>query len=188
MKKILVLLVMMLGLVVLFSGCVRWPGEPGPEPGETEYQLKITVEVAGVINSSDGIYYIVIDADEDSAAEPGSDFFFWGEDFYYIKLDDNGFYFGQKKDESLQLFSGESDTSGDKIQLTIALSDLGSPSSIDINVITTDLENDIYDYLDPYFTISTVFDTSVTRPDSPGDSGDGADFDIVKVIAVITTY
>ncbi|MBU4314216.1 MAG: hypothetical protein KJ821_05435, partial [Actinobacteria bacterium] len=50
---------LMIGIMVIISGCARWPYEPGPEPG-TDYRLEITVEVAGEINSYDGIYYIVI--------------------------------------------------------------------------------------------------------------------------------
>jgi len=79
--------------------------------------------------------------------------------------------------------------SENELQVTIALSDLGSPGSIDINVITTDSDNNTYDHLDGYFTInSTVLGSTEVREDSVGDSGDGgADFDIVKAKAVITT-
>jgi len=187
MKKILVLLVMILGLVVLFSGCVRWL-EPEPGPGETEYQLEMTVEVAGQINTDDGIYYIVLDTDEDSADGPGDDISFWEDNFYYVKLDSMGFYFAQVKDDSESIFDGGS-FSGNKLQVTIALSDLEDPNSVDINVLTTDLGNDTYDYLDNgYFTISTELGFKETEDDSPDDSGDGGvDYDIVNVTAEITT-
>jgi hypothetical protein len=45
-------------IILLVSGCARWPDGPGPEPGETDYQLEITVEVKGEINTDEGIYYI----------------------------------------------------------------------------------------------------------------------------------
>ena len=183
-KRAMILL-LTIGIIVV-GGCVRYPdGHNGN--GEAIYQLEITVEVAGEINSYDGMYYIVLDADEESIDGPGSDFFFWDDDFYYIRLDDTGFYFGQKKDETLQLFNG--DIIGEnKLQVTIALSDLEDPNSIDINVLTTDSDNNTYDYLDPYFTISTDLGSTGEGDVSEGSSGEGgADFDIIKVTAEITT-
>ena len=188
MKKILVLLVMMLGLVVLFSGCVRWPDGPEPGPGEPEYQLKITVEVKGQINTDEGIYYIVLDTDGDPTDGPGDGILFWEDNYYYIKLDSMGFYFAQVEEGSTELELTDSSYSGNKIQVIIAVSDLEDPNSVDINVITTDLDNNTYDHLDSYFTISTGFGSSEDISDSEGDSGDvGADFDIVEVTAEITT-
>jgi len=178
----------MIGMIVVFSGCARWPYGPEPEPG-TEYQLKITVEVLGEINSYSGIYYIVMDADGNSATGPGYDISFWDDIFYYIKLEDGFFYFAQKEEGSPELYLANSLISENKIQVTIALSDLEDPNSIDINVITTDSDNNTYDHLDGYFTIDTnVLGSTETGEDSAGDSGDGgADFDIVTVTAVVTT-
>ena len=182
-----IILFLIIGILAVISGCARWPDGPEPGPGETEYQVEITVEVVGEINSYVGIYYIVLDAGGESADGPESDFFFWSEDFYYVRLDDIGFYFGQKKDETLQPFNG--DIIGEnKLQVTIALSDLEDPNSIDINVITTDSDNNTYDYLDPYFTIGTDLGSSKNITDTEGDSGEGgADFDIINVTAEITT-
>jgi len=172
-------------IILLVSGCARWP-EPEPEPGEPEYQLKITVEVKGEINTDEGIYYIVLDADSESIDGPDADINFWDDDYYYIKLENDFFYFAQVKDDVEKTFSGGT-YSGNKIQATIALSDLENPSSIDINVLTTDSDNNTYDSLDSYFSISTGFGSSKDIPDSEGDSGDGGvDFDIVKVTAQIT--
>ena len=187
MKKTIILL-LMIGIMVIISGCARWPDGPEPEP-ETEYQLEITVEVAGEINSYSGIYYIVLDADEASIDGPGDDLFFWDDDFYYIKLENDFFYFAQVEEGSPELDLTDYSYSENELQVTIALSDLGDPSSIDINVITTDSDNNTYDHLDGYFTINTtVLGSTVTREDSTDDSGDGgADFDIVKATAVITT-
>ena len=185
-----IIFLLVIGVMAVISGCARWPNGPGPEP-ETDYQLKITVEVEGVINADDGIYYIVIDADGNPATGPGYDISFWDDRFYYIKLEDGFFYFAQKEEGSSEISLTSSSIGDNKFQVTIALSDLGVPSdidfSIDINVITTDSENNTYDHLDSYFTISTVLGSTVTREDSAGDSGDGADFDIVKVTAVVTT-
>ena len=185
MKRAMILL-LTIGIIVVVSGCVRWP-EPEPEPPEPEYQLEITVEVAGEINADEGIYYIVLDTNENSADGPGDDLFFWDDDFYYIKLDDWGFYFAQVKDDSESSFE-EGNISGNIFQVTIALSDLEDPNSIDINVITTDSENNTYDHLDSYFTINTNLGSKPPIVDSSGDSGDGGpDFDIIKVTAEITT-
>ena len=170
-KAIIILLV--IGVMAVVTGCVRWPEGPGPGPGETEYQLEITVEVEGIIDSSNGIYYIVMDADENSATGPGYDISFWDDRFYYIKLEDGFFYFAQKEEGSPELYLADSLISGNKIQVTIALSDLEDPNSIDINVVTTDSENNTYDHLDSYFTISAVLGSTVAREDSAGDSGDG---------------
>ena len=183
-----IILFLIIGTLAVVSGCARWPYGPEPEPG-TEYQLEITVEVEGEINSYSGIYYIVLDADEESIDGPGDDLFFWDEDFYYIKLENDFFYFAQVEEGSPELDLTDYSYGENELQVTIALSDLGSPSSIDINVITTDSDNNTYDHLDGYFTIdTTVLGSTVTGEDSAGDSGDGgADFDIVTVTAVVTT-
>lgn len=188
MKRIAWFLLMILGLTIAVGGCARWPDEPGPEPGEPEYQLKITVEVKGQINTDEGIYYIVLDTDEESADGPEDDILFWEDNYYYIKLDSMGFYFAQVEEGSTELELADSLYSGNKIQVILALSDLEDPNSIDINVITADLDNNTYDHLNSYFTISTIFGSTETRSDSEGDSGDGGvDYDIVNVTAEITT-
>jgi hypothetical protein len=174
-------------IILLVSGCARWPDGPGPEPGETDYQLKITVEVAGEINTYDGIYYIVLDADNQSIDGPGEDIIFWDGEYYYIRLENGFFYFAQVKDDVEKTFYGGSIVSTNKFQVTIALSDLGNPNSVDINVLTTDSDNYTYDSLGNYFTIGTDLGSSEDIPDSEGDSGDGGvDFDLVRVTAQIT--
>jgi len=187
LKKRTIIILLIIGIVAVLPGCVRYSGEHEPEPGEENYQLEITVEVAGEINTDDGIYYIVLDNNGNSADGPGDDISSWDDRFYYIKLEDGFFDFAQVEDGFESTFDGGS-FSGDKIQTTIALSDLEDPSSVDINVVTTDSDNNTYDYLDPYFTINTDFGSSKNITDTEGDSGDsGADFDIVSVTAVITT-
>ena len=180
-----IIILLMIGIMVIISGCARWPDGPGPEPGETDYQLEITVEVSGIINSSDGMYYIVMDADGNSATGPGYDFLFWEDRFYYIKLEDGFFDFAQVQDDFESIFDGGS-FSGNKIQVTIALSDLEDPNSIDINIVTTDSDNNPYDHLDSYFTISNVLNSTGEGVISGSGTG-GADFDITKVTALITT-
>ena len=182
-----IIIFLAIGLMAVVSGCVRYPDGHNGNGGTENYQLQITVEVKGVINTSEGIYYIVLDADGKPETWPGDDVKFWEDDFYYVKLDGMGFYFAQVKDDFESIFDGGS-FSENKIQATIALSDLEDPNSIDINVLTTDSDNNTYDYLDPYFTINTDLGSSKNITDIEGDSGDGgADFDIVKVTAVVTT-
>jgi len=187
-KKVIIIL-LMIGIMVIISGCARWPYGPEPEPG-TEYQLEITVEVAGEINTDEGIYYIVFDADSDSTDGPGDDVNLWDDDYYYIKLGwMESFYFAQVKDDSESYFYGGSITGTNKFQVTVAISDLGDPTKIDINVLTTDSDNHTYNSLsDGYFFMSTSWGSYKTIDDSEGDSGEGGeDFDIKKVTAVITT-
>jgi len=181
-----IIILLMIGVIAVISGCVRYLGEPEPEPG-TDYQLKITVEVVGEINSYDGIYYIVLDTDEDSAYGPEDDLFFWDDDFYYIKLEDGFFYFARVEEGSPELQLTDSSDEGNSLQVIIALSDLGDPTSIDINVLTTDEGDNTYDSLSEYFTIDITYNPSVEEEDPPNDSEDGPDFDIRKVTAEITT-
>jgi len=188
-----IIIFLMIGIMVIISGCVRWPYEPGPEPG-TDYQLKITVEVAGVINADDGIYYIVLDADENPATGPGGDILPWEDSYYYIKLENDFFYFakpgGGFEYYTGEILDGDDDGNKESFRVTIALSDLEDPNSVDINVLTTYSDNNTYDSLDSgYFSINTtILGSKPPIVDSSGDSGDGgADFDIIKVTAEITT-
>jgi len=187
MKKIIWSLLILLGIVIAISGCARWTDEP-EEPGEAKYQLVVTVEVKGRINSSKGIYYIVMDTDGDSAG-PGYDISLWEKRFYYIKLEDGFFYFAQNEEGSSEIKLTSNSIGEKKFQVTIALSDLEDASSIDINVVTTDSDNNNYDHLDDgYFSIDSTILGSKEIRDEEDDSGDGGvDFDIVKVTAEITT-
>ena len=181
-----IIILLTIGIIVV-GGCVRYPdGHNGN--GEAIYQLEITVEVAGVINADDGIYYIVIDADANPATGPGEDILTWEDSYYYIKLENDFFYFA-KPEESFEYYTGEISDDSKSFQVPIVLSDLiEDPNSIDINVITTDSENNTYDHLNGYFTINTNLGSKPPIVDLSGDSGDGgADFDIVKVTAEITT-
>ena len=177
-------------IILFVSGCARWPDgpEPGPEPGETDYQLKITVEVKGEINTDEGIYYIGLDANSQSIDGPEEDIILWDDEYYYLKLENGFFSFAQVKDGVESTFYGGSIISTNKFQVIITLSDLGNPNSVDINVLTTDSDSNTYDSLDNYFTINTDLGSSVEITDSEGDLWEdgGVDFDLVKVTAQIT--
>jgi len=190
MKRIIWFLLIILGLIVAVGGCVRWPNGPNGNGGTENYQLEITVEVKGEINTDEGMYYIVLDADGNPIDGPGDDVEFWDDDFYYVKLDGMGFYFAQVEEGSPELQLTDSSYSGNKIQIIIALSDLEDPSSVDINVLTTDSNNNTYDSLDNgYFTINTNLGSKPLIDDQENDSGEGGvDFDIFKVTTNITTF
>ena len=186
-----IIFLLAVGLMVVITGCARWPEGPEPGPGETEYQLEITVEVAGEINSDDGIYYIVLDADGNPATGPEYDISLWEGNFYYAKFDYFGCYLYPKEEGSMIPLTSSIFDNGKKLRMTIALSDLGVPSdidfSIDINVVTTDSDGyTTYDYLDDYFSISTDL-YSVGEGNSSNDlEADKADFDIREVFVKIT--
>jgi len=190
-KKIIIFL-LVIGVMAVVTGCSRWPDGPNGNGGTENYQLEITVEVLGEINTDDGIYYIVLDADGELETWPGEDIEGWEEDFYYVRLNEWGFYFAQVEEGS----SGISLTSsliGEKsFQVTIDLNDLEVPGNsdfnININVITTDLYKHTYDSLDGGFSINTYLGSKPPRIDLEGDSGeDGPNFDIIRVRAEIKT-
>jgi hypothetical protein len=180
-----IIIFLLTGVLAIISGCARWPDGPGPGPGDTEYQLEITIKVEGIIDSSNGKYYIVMDADGNSATGPGYDISFWDDNLYYIVLEDGFFYFAQKAEGSPELDLTDSVINGDEIQVTIDLRDLENPNSIDINVLSTDSDNNTYDHLDNYYTISTVLGSTGEGIISGGGTG-GANYNIVKASAVIT--
>ena len=188
LKKRAIIILLIIVIILVVSGCARWPNGPGPGPG-TEYQLQITVQVLGEINVNDGIYYIVLDNNGNSADGPGGEVDDWEDEYFYVQLDDWGFDFTQVEEGSSSIALTDSLIGVDELQVTISLSDLGEiEDSIDFNVVTTDLDNNTYDYLDSYLTIGTTFGSMAEDYDSPGDSeNDEDDFDIIGVIAEIIT-
>jgi len=188
--KLGICLLIAIVVTLLSTGCARWPEEPGPVPGESEYQLKITVQVLGELNVNDGIYYIVLDNNGNSADGPGEEVADWEDEYYYVQLDDWGFDFTQVEEGSSSIALTDSLISDDdEFQVTISLSDLGEiENSIDFNVITTDLDNNTYYYLDNYLTIGTTLGSTAEDYSSSSDlEDDEDDFNIIGVIAEIIT-
>ena len=183
-RAIIILLV--IGIIAVVAGCVRYPGEHNGN-GETNYQLKITVEVKGEINIDDGIYYIGLDTDGQTGIGVGSDIDYWEGNYYYIKLDSMSCYLYPTEDgSSISLSYSISDIES-KLQITIALSDLGDPErSIGINVVTTDSDGSTtYDHLDDNFYINTVLYSKGEGISSTNLEEGEADFDIKEVFAEI---
>jgi len=176
----------MIGILAVVSGCARWPEGPEPEPG-TDYQLQITVQVLGELNVDDGIYYIVLDNNGNSADGPGEEVDGWNDDYYYVKLDYWGFDFARVDEGSPLIELTDSLIGEDEFQVTISLSDLGEiEDSIDFNVVTTDSDNNTYDYLDNYLTIGTTFGSMAEDyPSWSGTENYEEDFIIIKVVAEI---
>ena len=189
-KKIKLGISLLIIIIVAFlgAGCARWVDEPEPGPG-TEYQLKITVQVLGELNVNDGIYYIVLDNNGNSADGPGEEVADWEDEYYYIQLDDWGFDFTRVEEGSSSIALTDSLISDDEFQVTISLSDLGEiEDSIDFNVVTTDSDNNTYYYLDNYLTIGTTLGSTAEGYSSSSDlENDEDDFDIIGVIAEIIT-
>ena len=191
LEKRAIIILLIIGIVAIVSGCVRYPGEHEPEPGEPEYQLQITVEVAGEINTDDGIYYIGLDTDGQTGFGPGSDIDYWEDNYYYIKLDSAGCYLYPKEESSSSISLNSSYTIFDKekkLQVIIALSDLGDPEgSIGINVVTTDSGGSTtYDYLDDNIYINTELYAEEEGISSTNLEDDEADFDIIGAKVEIT--
>jgi len=184
-----IIILLMIGIMVIISGCARWPDGPGPEP-ETDYQLEIIVEVAGNINSgldNDGIYYIGLNPDGDTTPGPDNYLDFWQGEYYYIKLD----YWDCKlysKDESVSSISLDNYSyNGNELKIKFFLSDLGElETSIDVNVVTADSNDNVYDYLDDCINISTTLYTIEEGISLNDLDEDNADYDIIRATVKIT--
>ncbi|HBY57920.1 MAG TPA: hypothetical protein DEG96_08715 [Candidatus Atribacteria bacterium] len=183
------LLIFSLIFIILFiNGCARWPDGPDGGNGVEQKLLVIRVGINGKINTEDGHYYIVFDTKDDALTPPSEDIENWKEGYYYIRLDDMGFCFGQWSS------SCQYDSIGnayDKyFQVNIDLEYLGNPERIFMNIITTDNDDDddetiIYDYINNSYDL-TINDTYLSSynnivDDFPSDSAGGPNFDITRV-------
>jgi len=186
-----IIIFLMIGILTVVAGCVRYPG-PKPEPPDPDYQLEITVEVEGNIDSGladEGIYYVGINPLGDTEPGPDSDLDYWRNKFYYIKLDNSGCYL-YSKDVSASpiLLNNCSYNNGNELKIIFFLSNLGVlETSIDVNVVTADSSNGVYDYLDDCINISTSsLYTTEEGISSINLDEDEADYDIIKTSVEIT--
>ena len=183
-----IIVFLLIGALAVAAGCARWPGEPGPEP-ETDYQLEITVEVAGNINSGldDGIYYIGINPDGNTDPGPDSSLDSWQGEYYYIKFDNSGCNLYSKEESASPISLNNYSYNGNELKIKFFLSDLGVlETSIDVNVVTADSNDSVYDYLDDCINISTDLYTEREGISLNDLEEDEADFDIIKVFVKIT--
>lgn len=176
------LLVFSVIFVIFFiNGCARWPDGPG---GVEQKLLVIRVDINenGEINTEDGNYYIVFNTKEDAESPPSQDIDDWKEGYYYIKLDSFGFCFGQWGSPCQHTSVG---VKGEKyFQINLDLDDLGNPEKIFMNIITTDNDDETYDFISnpSELTIDTSgTDYNKIVIDFSSDSTGGVDFDIIKV-------
>ena len=185
-----IIIFLMIGTLTVVAGCARWPDGPGPGPGEPEYQLEITVEVKGSINSgldNGGIYYIGINPDGDTKPGPDSYLDFWQGEYYYIKLDKWGCNLYSKDESASPISLNNYSYNGNELKIKFFLSDLGElETSIDVNVVTTDSNDNVYDYLDDCINISTRLYTTGEGISLNDLEEDEADFDIREVFVKIT--
>ena len=184
-----IIILLAIGLMAVVSGCARWP-EPEPEPPEPEYQLEITVEVAGNINSGlddGGIYYIGLNPEGDTKPGPDSYLDSWQGEYYYIKLDDWGCNLYSKDESASPILLNNYSYNENELKIKIFLSNLGElETSIDVNVVTADSNDSVYDYLDDCINISTTLYTTGEGISSNDLEEDEVDFDIIKVFIEIT--
>ena len=184
-KRAMIVL-LMIGIIAGVVGCARWPYGPEPEPG-TDYQLEITVEVAGEINPDDGIYYIGINPFGDSEPGPDSDLDSWQGVFYYIKFDNLGCNLYSKDESASSISLNDYSDNGNELKIKFFLSDLGVlETSIDVNVVTADSNDSVYDYLDDCINISTDLYTEREGISLNDLEDDEVDFDIIEVFVKIT--
>ena len=185
LKRVIIIL-LMIGIVAVAAGCARWPYGPEPEPG-TEYQLEITVEVAGEINPDEGIYYIGINPDGDTKPGPDNYLDSWQGEYYYIKLDNWGCNLYSKDESASPISLNNYSYNGNELKIKFFLSDLGElETSIDVNVVTADSNDSVYDYLDDCINISTELYTEREGISLNDLEEDKADFDIREVFVKIT--
>jgi len=113
---------------------------------------------------------------------------YW-DGFYYVKLDKWGINFTKVEEEETSIPLTNYSISGDTLQVTIALSSLEDPDSIDINVVTTDSDDETYyDYLDDYFTVNTLLYSTAVGTTGGGPEEGGENFNITEVTAEIISY
>ncbi|MBA7514582.1 hypothetical protein ES705_06614 [subsurface metagenome] len=183
-----IIILLMIGILAVVSGCARWPDGPGPGPGpETDYQLEITVEVVGEIDPDNGIYYIGLNPDGDTKPGPDSYLDSWQGEYYYIKLDNWGCNLYSKDENALPISLDNYSYNGNELKIKFFLSDLGEvETSIDVNVVTADSNDSVYDYLDDCINISTMLYTEREGISLNDLEEDEADFDIREVFVKIT--
>ena len=184
-----IIILLMIGILAVVSGCVRYP-TPEPEPPETDYQLEITVEVAGNINSGledDGVYYIGINPEGNTKPGPDSDLDSWQGEYYFIRLDDLSCNLYSKDVSASPISLNNYSHDGNELKIKFFLSNLGVlETSIDVNVVTADSNDSVYDYLDDCINISTTLYAEGEGISLNDLEGDEADFDIIKTYVEIT--
>ena len=167
-------------ITVLINGCARWPNGGG---GDEKKLLIIRVDINenGKINTELGKYYIVFDTRKDATQPPSSDIEEWIDGYYYIKLDNMGFCFGEWGKTCQYSSIGEK---GEKhFSINLDLDSLGNPEKIFMNIITVDNKDNTYDSMGNPSDLT--IDTRITNfnklvQDFTGGSEGGPDFDILK--------
>ncbi len=181
------LLIFSIFFVIFFiNGCARWPDGPDGT-GQKLLVIRVDINENGKINTENGHYYIVFNTRENAESPPSQDIDDWEEDYYYIKLDSFGFCFGQWN-SSCNYTSIGGNVYTNYFQVNIDLESLGNPERIFMNIITTDNDDETYDFIGnpSELTIDTSWtDYNKIVTDFSSDSTGGVDFDIIKVTAYL---
>jgi len=158
-KKFLLYCIILFIITFLLSGCARWIDDPNGGGGTGEKQLTVKVEINnnGQINTDDGIYYIVFDTDKDASFPPDEDIDNWEDGYYYIRLDEYGLFFGEVGNNSEENI-GSIPSTETYFQVAINIAKLGNPNKIFMNVLTTDKDEETYDYMEDALSL-TINDT-----------------------------
>ena len=188
LRKITICSLILILTSILITGCARYPEEPssGGETGQKQLIIKVEINEEGTINVDDGYYYIVFDTEKTASFAPDSDLENWKERYYYVRLDDFGFRFGQV-DSSWQYVNIGS-VYENYFKVTINLDDLENPEKIRMNIITTDRDNETIDYMDTAFDLS--IDTSFVPStnvviDYQDDANGNPDYDLTQITTTL---
>lgn len=186
LKKYFIYFIIIFIAFILIDGCARWPEDPNGGGGTGQKLLTVRVDInnSGVIDTDNGYYYIVFDSNEDASFPPDDDIANWEDGYYYIRLDEYGLFFGEVGNNSEENI-GSIPSTETYFQVAINIAKLGNPNKIFMNVLTTDKDEETYDYMEDALSL-TINDTDFVPynnivSDFQQDSSGGTNFDIVQV-------
>ncbi|KQC10570.1 MAG: hypothetical protein APR54_11870 [Candidatus Cloacimonas sp. SDB] len=189
-KRVIVYLTIIILFTFIINGCARWPDDPNGGNGIEQKLLTIRVDInsTGVIDTNNGYYYIVFDTNENALSPPDDNIDDWEDDYYYIRLDEYGFYFGEVG-TTQEEYIGNIPSTDNYFQITVNFDKLGDPEKVFMNVITTDRNDEAYDYMNDASSL-TISDTDFVPynnivSDFQQDSLGGVNFDIAQATVTI---
>lgn len=145
-KTWLLLFALLFSISLGVMGCARGE-QPSWEEGKGELTISATFASSP---PPDYIYYFAIDADENVLTGPSSDPDEWA-DYFIFRMENSNFY--QCEPGGVDQFFTGGNVTGNAVQITVPLEDLGEPEIIDIMVVVTDSAGNIVDNLSRYFSM-----------------------------------
>lgn len=154
-----------IGLGVM--GCARGE-QPSWEEGKGEL---IISAIFASPPPPDHTYYFVIDTDENVLTGPSSDPNEWAN-YFIFRMENSNFY--QREPGGVDQFFTGGNVTGNAVQITVSLEDLGEPEIIDIMVVVTDSAGNAVDNLSRYFSMRPGLQRfySYSRTDTSGGEVD----------------